>query len=521
MYLLCKLGQSDGLKFPSTMKKTIFHFFFIAILFCHAPGWSQKAVYLDNDAPLEERINDALLNGILKGEWGWDEASTDTFPRPTPQQLAWQQMEQYAFLHFSINTFTDQEWGFGNEPATLFNPQKLDAGQWARTCKAAGLKGIILTAKHHCGFCLWPTRTTEYSVKNSPWRGGKGDVVRELADACRKEGLKFAVYVSPWDRNAASYGSKDYITMFREQLHELLTQYGDIFEVWFDGANGGTGWYGGASSRREIDRRTYYDWGETYRLVRQWQPNCVIWNDGGQRGDLRWVGNEAGFAGQPNWSMLNSEGDVSRKQLNHGVETGDRWVPAEVDTSIRPGWFWHERENNQVKTLARLMDIYYKSVGRNAALLLNFPITPEGLIDRPDSITAVAFGKYIKQLYAHNLAKEGKTQTKGNTTTLTLKRPTAVNRILLGERIEQGQRVKAFRLEAEVGGEWIELKDELLPEGEALTTIGYKRIICFPTISSRRFRLTVTDSKDVPLLREFSLYLAPPIVEPIEGKGQS
>ena len=293
MYSPYKLGQSDGLKFPSTMKKTIFHFFFIAILFCHAPGWSQKAVYLDNDAPLEESINDALLNGILKGEWDWDEASTDTFPRPTPQQLAWQQMEQYAFLHFSINTFTDQEWGFGNEPATLFNPKKLDAGQWARTCKAAGLKGIILTAKHHCGFCLWPTRTTEYSVKNSPWRGGKGDVVRELADACRKEGLKFAVYVSPWDRHAASYGSKDYITMFREQLHELLTQYGDIFEVWFDGANGGTGWYGGASSRREIDRRTYYDWGETYRLVRQWQPNCVIWNDGGQRGDLRWVGNEA------------------------------------------------------------------------------------------------------------------------------------------------------------------------------------------------------------------------------------
>lgn len=444
-----------------------------------------------------------------------NDKTVSNLPVPTRQQMEWQQMEQYAFLHYSINTYTDQEWGFGDEPASLFNPTRLDVRQWARVCKESGMQGIILTAKHHCGFCLWPSKYTEYSVKNAPWKNGKGDIVRELADACKEYGLKFAVYLSPWDRNHAQYGEKEYIEYFRHQLHELLTEYGNVFEVWFDGANGGTGYYGGANEKRQIDRRTYYEWDETYRLIRQWQPDCMIWNDGGKRGDLRWVGTEDGYVGQPNWSMLMSTGDVPYEQLHHGVENGDVWVPGEVNTSIRPGWFWHERENKKVKTLQHLMDTYYKSVGRNGTLLLNFPITPEGRIDTADSITGAAFGHYIQELFSNNLAKNAKIKTKGMTTTLTLKKATTVNRILLQEEIEKGQRVKRFMVEALVDGQWKELHDELLPEGEPLTTIGYKRIICFPTITSRQFRVTILDSKDEPLLKNIALYLAPEIIEPL------
>ncbi|MBR1755804.1 MAG: alpha-L-fucosidase [Bacteroidaceae bacterium] len=443
--------------------------------------------------------------------------SVERQPFPTAQQIVWQQMEMYAFLHFSINTYTDQEWGYCNEPAALFNPTRLDARQWVRTCKAAGMKGIILTAKHHCGFCLWPTSTTDYSVRNSPWKGGKGDVVRELAEACREEGLKLGIYVSPWDRHAASYGTPAYIEMQRQQLRELLTGYGDIFEVWFDGANGGTGWYGGANENRQIDHRTYYDWPETYRLVRQWQPDAVIWGDNAAIADLRWVGTEAGYVGQPNWSLLPTDRPLDNVLRQHGDEHGTAWVPGEVDTSIRPGWFWHESENAKVKTLAQLMDIYYKSVGRGSTLLLNFPITPDGLIDTPDSITAVAFGRYLSTLFAHDLAAPATKQSSvPSVTTLTLPCPTEVNRILLGEDTSQGQRVSCFRLEAEVDGRWVELRDELLPAIDSLTTIGYKRIVCFPTVSARRFRLTILATRHAApaLITRFSLYLAPPIVEP-------
>ena len=455
-------------------------------------------------------------------------------PVPTPQQMAWQQMEVYAFLHFSINTYTDQEWGFGNEAAQLFNPTKLDARQWARTCKATGMKGIILTAKHHCGFCLWPTATTAYSVKSAPWKDGQGDVVRELAEACREEGLQLGIYVSPWDRNAACYGKPEYIDMFRQQLRELLDgRYGDIFEVWFDGANGGTGWYDGANERRQIDHRTYYQWPETYRLVRQWQPNIVIWGDNATLADLRWVGTEGGYVGQPNWSLLPTDRPLDYELRHHGDENGTVWVPGEVNTSIRPGWFWHERENAQVKTLTQLMDSYYKSVGRNGTFLLNFPITPDGLIDTPDSITAAAFGQYVRELFKTDLAKGAKRRTVSVSssnvislpqTTLTLKKPATFNRILLQEDITKGQWVKAFRLEALVNGQWQELQDELLPEGEVLTTIGYKRIVCFPTITASKVRLTILDTRHAAdssfftlhssLINYIGLFLAPPIVEP-------
>lgn len=444
-----------------------------------------------------------------------DNAIEPCGPVPTPQQKAWQEMETYAFIHYGLNTYTNQEWGYGNEDPQLFNPGNLDAEQWARICHDAGLKGIILTAKHHSGFCLWPSEFTDYSVKNSPWKNGNGDVVRELKEACDKYGLKFAVYLSPWDRNYPDYGKPEYIDYFRSQLNELLTNYGDMFEVWFDGANGGSGWYGGADEIRKIDKTTYYDWPATYDMIRELQPEIVIWNDGGQRGDLRWVGTEAGYVGQPNWSLLKTGGDVTREQLHHGVENGDRWVGAEVNTSIRPGWFYHESEDTEVKSLAQLMDSYYKSVGRNATFLLNFPVRPDGRIDSRDSITAAAFGKYIKDLYSQNLATEATVEKDKNAWTLTFTEPQKFNRILLQEPIELGQRVKGFTLEAYSGEEWKEISDEYLGPEDSLTTIGYKRIICFPEITADKIRLTVTDSKCDPLISNIAVYLAPEIVEPL------
>ena len=444
-------------------------------------------------------------------------------PLPTENQLRWQDMEMYAFIHYSLNTYTDQEWGFGNEDPKLFNPQNLDCRQWARTCKQAGMKGIILTAKHHCGFCLWPSAYTEYSVKNAPWKNGKGDVVRELADACREEGLKFAVYLSPWDRNHSDYGRPEYITYFRNQLRELLTNYGDIFEVWFDGANGGDGWYGGVNETRKIDRATYYQWPETYRMIRELQPNCVIWNDGGDRGDLRWVGTEAGNVGETNWSLLNRKGDVPFQMLHYGVEDGEVWCPGETNTSIRPGWFYHEAENEHVKSLSKLMDTYYKSVGRNSTLLLNFPIAPNGRIHPVDSLRGIAFKKMIDEVFRDNLIDSPPTLVQGDngevSYTLDI-RGGAFNRFLVEENIARGQRVKAFTLEAFVDGQWQPLKDALVEQGSGLTTIGHRRIVCFPTVHASQLRFTVTDAKAEPVIKRLGVYLAPELTADIPDSGE-
>ena len=441
-------------------------------------------------------------------------------PVPTENQLRWQDMEMYAFIHYSLNTYTDQEWGFGNEDPKLFNPSDLDCRQWASVCKQAGMKGIIFTAKHHCGFCLWPSKYTEYSVKNSPWKDGKGDVVRELADACRAEGLKFAVYLSPWDRNHPEYGRPEYVTYFRNQLRELLTQYGDIFEVWFDGANGGDGWYGGANETRKIDRTNYYQWPETYKMIRELQPNCLIWNDGSDRGDLRWVGTEAGNVGETNWSLLNHDGEVTWPMLHYGLETGDSWVPGETNTSIRPGWFYHNTENEHVKSLSKLMDTYYKSVGRNSTLLLNFPIAPNGRIHPTDSLRGIAFNKMIHEVFKTDLAKKAKIKTQGNTTIINFKKPTAINRFVVEENIRYGQRVRKFALEALVDGQWQPLKDELVEQGDGLTTIGHRRIICFPTIRATQLRFTILDSKYEPIIKRTSAYLAPELTADIPDSGE-
>ena len=440
-------------------------------------------------------------------------------PLPTKQQIAWQDMEMYAFIHYSMNTYTDQEWGFGDEDPALFNPSDLDCRQWARVCKQAGMKGIIFTAKHHCGFCMWPSAYTEYSVKNAPWKDGKGDVVRELADACREEGLKFAVYLSPWDRNYPEYGRPEYITYFRNQLRELLTNYGDIFEVWFDGANGGDGWYGGANETRRIDK-DYYDWPTTYALIRELQPDCVIWGDNSNRADLRWVGTEAGYVGETNWSTMPSEGRADYAMLHYGVEDGDCWCPGETNTSIRPGWFYHEAENAHVKSLSKLMDTYYKSVGRNSTLLLNFPVAPNGRIHPVDSLRGLAFKKMIDEVFKVNLVDKAKVRREGLVTTVDFRKPVEFNRFLAEEDIALGQRVKKFTLEAYVDGAWQPLTDALAEQGDGLTTIGHRRIICFPTVTASQLRFTVTDTKAEPVIKKIGVYLAPEITPDIPDSGE-
>lgn len=471
-------------------------------------------------------------------------------PVPNENQIALQDMEEYAFLHYSMNTYTDQEWGYGDEDLNLFNPSKLDARQWVRTCKEAGMKGIILTAKHHCGFCLWPSEYTEFSVKNTPWKDGKGDIVKDVADACREYGLKFAVYLSPWDRNHAEYGRPEYVTYFRNQLRELLTNYGESFEVWFDGANGGNGWYGGANETRRIDRTTYYEWPETYQMIRELQPKAVIWNDGSDRGDLRWVGTEAGYVGETNWSLLNHDGPVPEQMLRYGLEDGDSWVPGETNTSIRPGWFYHTYEDARVKSLSKLMDTYYKSVGRNSTLLLNFPITPDGLIHPVDSARGVAFKKMVDEVFRTDLALDAKltaSNVRGNSKkfgaakandgnyetywatdddvteaslTIDFGKPTTFNRFMASEYIRLGQRVKKFSLEALVDGKWVALKDELVKDHDGLTTIGRKRIICFPDVTATQLRFTIVDSKACPLISNVGVYLAPELTADIPDSGE-
>ncbi len=456
-------------------------------------------------------------------------------PVPSENQMRWQEMEYYAFLHFSLNTYTDQSWGFGNEDIKTFNPTNLDARAWVRTCKESGMTGVIIVAKHHCGFCVWPSKYTDYSVKNAPWKKGQGDIVRDVAKACKEYGLKFGVYLSPWDRNRADYGKPEYITYFRDQLTELLTEYGPVFEVWFDGANGGTGYYGGANENRKIDSKTYYDWPNTYALVRKLQPKIVIWNDGGSRGDLRWVGTESGYVGENNWSKLDATGEVTWPMLHFGKEGGDSWVPAEVNTSIRPEWFYHPIEDDKVKTVPQLLDTYYNSIGRNGTFLLNFPIMPDGTIHPTDVKHAVEMGKVVKQTFAVNLAKKAKveaTNTRGdskkfgpqnavdekkdtywatddnvNTASLTInfKKPTLFNRFLVQEYIRLGQRVKGFTVEAYVDGNWKEVAKG--------STIGYKRILRFPAVETTKVRFNITDSKAAPVISAIGLYNAPVILD--------
>ncbi len=454
-------------------------------------------------------------------------------PVPDQRQLKWQEMEMYAFIHFSMNTFTDMEWGYGDKDPKLFNPTQLDCRQWARICKEAGFKGIILTTKHHDGFCLWPSKYTNYSVKASPWKDGKGDVIAELRKACDEYGLRLGLYLSPWDRNSSVYGSPDYITYFRNQLKEILTNYGNIFEMWFDGANGGTGYYGGANEQRTIDRKTYYDWPNTYKLVYSLQPNIMLFSDAGP--DCRWCGTEEGWVGETNWSTLRRDevwpGWPLYEQLRNGHEDGNYWVPAEVNTSIRPGWFYHASEDSKVKTPQQLVELYYNSIGRNGNMILNLPVDRRGLVNEIDEKSLLEFARIIRKELANDIAK-GKMVTASNvreksksyaacnavdgdnktywatddgvtnaTLTLDFKKNTTFNRVLLREYIALGQRVKAFTVDAYQNGSWKEVAKA--------TTIGNKRILRIPSTTASKIRIHITDSKACPLISTLSVYNAP------------
>lgn len=452
-------------------------------------------------------------------------------PVPEPKQVEWQQMETYAFIHFGLNTFNDREWGYGDTDPKTFNPTNLDCEQWAQTLVKAGMKGVILTAKHHDGFCLWPFEGTDYSVKNSPWKNGQGNVVKELSEACKKYGLKFAVYLSPWDRHQANYGTPEYLPYFYAQLHDLLTNYGPVFEVWFDGANGGDGWYGGAKDIRTIDRKNYYNYPRIYEMLDSIQPQAIIFSDGGP--GCRWVGNEKGFAGATNWSFLR-EGEVhpgyeKSYELQYGHADGNQWVPAECDVSIRPGWFYHPEEDDRVKSPDQLVDLYYRSVGHNATLLLNFPVDRRGLIHPVDSANAVRFHEMIQQQLKTNLVA-GMTPkvsnerggdfvasaltddnfdtywaTEDGVTTADIEfsfdTPTRMNRMMLQEYIPLGQRVKAFVVEYLDKDTWLPVK-----LNEETTTIGYKRLLRFETVETKGIRIRITDARGPLCLSNVGVY---------------
>jgi alpha-L-fucosidase len=452
-------------------------------------------------------------------------------PVPSERQLSWHEMEYYMFIHFTVNTFTDREWGYGDEKETVFNPSELDCRQWAKTASGAGMKGIIITAKHHDGFCLWPSHYTDHSVKNSPWRDGKGDVLEELRKACDEYGLKMGVYLSPWDRNSHIYGTPEYIVYYRNQLRELLTRYGNIFEVWFDGANGGDGYYGGARETRKIDNKTYYDWPNTTKIVRELQPDAVMFSDAGP--DVRWVGNERGVGSLTNWSLLNRDemypGGNFAKILGAGHEDGTYWVPAEVDVSIRPGWFWHSKQDSLVSSPENLLELYYSSVGRNCNLLLNVPPDKRGVLHENDVKSLLEFRRLLDREFENDLAKGLKTSSSsdrgkgfrasavndGNpdtywatpddetsgSITINLEPETEVNRILIQEFIKLGQRVQEFSVEARIGKEW-----KKVLEG---TTIGSKVIRKFPVTRTEAIRLNISKSKACPVISNVELYRAP------------
>ena len=474
-----------------------------------------------------------VCNVLIASAAKADNTPPPCLPIPTRNQVSWQQMGTYAFIHFGPNTFNNMEWGYGNSDPASFNPTNLDCEQWVRTLKGGGMKGVILTCKHHDGFCLWPSKYTDYSIARSPYKNGKGDIVRELSDACRKYGLKFGVYLSPWDRHQSSYSRPEYVDYYYNQLRELLTNYGPIFELWLDGANGGDGWYGGAKEKRTIDHRTYYDFQRAYDMVKELQPQAIIFSDGGP--GCRWVGNEKGVAGTTNWSFLREgvvyAGYPNYKELTTGHADGDIWVPAECDVSIRPGWFYHSNENIAVKTPGQLVDLYYKSVGRNATLLLNIPADRKGLLGQTDSLNLLEFRKRIDQDFAHNLLTDATitcSNTRGkaykaNSLTdndyntywatannvikadinIAFNKPTRLNRLLLQEYIPLGQRVKAFSIEYKYNGNWRPL---LLTE--ETTTIGFKRLLRFADIETSALRIRFIDARACLCISEIGAFYA-------------
>lgn len=412
---------------------------------------------------------------------------------PSAGQLEWQAMEMNMFCHFGPNTFSGKEWGDGTEAEDLFNPSDLDCRQWAATAKAAGFKGILITAKHHDGFCLWPSPVSSHTVAQSAWRNGQGDVLRELSDACREYGLKFGVYISPWDRNDPHYGTPAYNDVYVKTLESVLGgAYGPIFEQWFDGANGE-----GPNGKKQ-----QYDWPLFNETVLRLQPQAVIFSDIGP--GCRWVGNEKGRAGRTNWGMLDIEGFTPGRgappvdTLNQGNRHGSHWIPAETDVSIRPGWFWKASETPQVKSVQQLLKIYYESVGRNSLLLLNVPPDERGHIDPADSTRLMEFRGALDAIFSDNLADRARIRRKKNIWTVNLKKPKAFNRLVLQEDLHLGQRIAAFTVEARVEGQWETVAEE--------TTVGFKRIVLLPDVTADAVRVRVEESLAKPYLCSIALY---------------
>lgn len=456
---------------------------------------------------------------------------------PTEQQLKWQELEYYMFIHFGPNTFTDVEWGDGNESPEVFNPTNLNTDQWAATAKAAGMKAIIITAKHHDGFCLWPSEYSTHTVRESKWKDGKGDILKDLAESCKKYGLLLGVYLSPWDQNHPAYNTPEYNQIFANTLNEVHSNYGDIFEQWFDGANDGTS-------------KQVYDWDLFHKTVFEKHPHAIIFSDVGP--GCRWVGNERGYAGETNWSMINAEGytpganapDI--KTLNEGLPDGKDWIPAEVDVSIRPGWFYSPATDDKVKSVSHLMDIYYSSVGRNGNLLLNVPPDRRGQIHPKDSIRLMEFKEAREKALKINLAKDVKataSNTRGNSDKYSTSnlfdgdkstywatddgiktasievdfgKTVVFNRILLQEYIALGQRIAEFDVKY-----WND-KEQIWNDLTSATTIGYKRILCTPQVSSSKIKIDITKSLAEPLLNNLEVYNAPENLSSIaEGEKQT
>ena len=449
---------------------------------------------------------------------------------PEPRQLPWHEMRGYAFVHFGPNTFTDREWGQGDEPESVFNPTALDAAQWVAAFKEAGFDGVILTAKHHDGFCLWPSAQSTHTVASSPWREGKGDVLRELSSACAEAGLKFGVYLSPWDRNHPLYGTGEgYNEVFRSQLEEVLTGYGSTFEVWFDGACGE-----GANGKRQV-----YDFPSFRQVVRELQPGAVMFSDVGP--DCRWVGNEQGHAGETNWATLNVSGHgigndrpPAAASLRSGDRLGERWVPAECDVSIRPGWFWHEAENGRVKSPRVLFDLFERSWGHNGSFLLNVPPDRRGLIHENDVAALRGFRELVDATYDHDLADGARVTVSaseassspasclvdGSTgistgdaywmapvgaseATITIDWVDAVtlDRVQLREPIHLGQRIESVRVEARVAGAYREIAKA--------TTVGNRRVIRVEPVETDSLRITVGSTLGPPALRRIGVHRTP------------
>jgi len=460
---------------------------------------------------------------------------------PTPTQLAWHEMEMYCLIHFGVDTYTDKEWGYGDEDPAIVNPVNFDAGQIVAAAKAGGFKGVVIVAKHHDGLCLWPTKTTEHNITKSPWRGGKGDMVMEYQQACKKLGMKMGLYCSPWDRNNASYGTAAYVKTYRAQIKELYTGYGPLFMSWHDGANGGDGYYGGTRETRKIDRTSYYGWDTTWAMIRELQPGAAIFGDIGP--DVRWVGNEEGHAGLTCWATYTPQApDAGKKPANGyskyweatvGTRNGAYWLPAECDVPLRPGWFYHASQDLQVKTPYQLLDLYYRSVGRGADLDLGLAPNREGRLDEHDVASLKAFGSLLKEIFSVDLAKGASftaSNVRGKNNTLygpsrlvdgdrysywatddsvstpqlvaDMSRQVTFNVIRLRENIKLGQRIDSFAIDAFEDGRWV-----LIGGG---TSIGAGRLLRLSqNVVTNKVRLRIVGSGACVALSELGLFREP------------